>query len=225
MQMSKALFGGALMTAGVAANAQSFNFLDTSVDGYYPSFAYIVDTRDAYGPGALQAAYAPDSLDLSLTSANGLSLSTSQDSNTLTIAGTWDGTDPYGYGNAYGGGLIQQFFTTDVDAILRLSWDVTSTDLFATAAVIEDEFGTVLVSLDILGGVDPAAGSIDIPLDAGTVYNGQLLMGTPGFFGGLTFPFFEVPGQEAFLTFELIPAPSSLALLGMGGLAAARRRR
>ncbi|MGP1273154.1 MAG: PEP-CTERM sorting domain-containing protein [Phycisphaerales bacterium] len=211
---SKALFGGALMTAGVV-NAQSFNFLDSGVGGAYPSFAYLNDTRS----GESSIAYAPASLSIGLTTVNGGTLSTTQSSNELRIDGVWDGTDTGGFGNLYAGGRLQQFFTITADAVLRITWDTSSTDGFTQSFVINNADGSVLFSYDGLGG-DPVTGSVDVPLVAGPEYGAVLAFDNLGFNA-----FFEVPNVPAFISMELIPAPSSLALVGLGGLAAARRRR
>ena len=210
---SKALFGGALMAAGVTANAQSFNFLDSGVGGASPSFASLVDVRS----GESAYAAAPDSLSISLSSANGADLSTTQSANELRIDGVWDGTGSSPY-NAFAGGRLQQFFNITADAILRVTWDASSTDGFAQSFVLDNGAGTTLFSFD--GLADPSTGSVDIPLVAGVEYGAVLAFDNSGFEA-----FFEVPGQASFISAELIPAPSSLALLGLGGLAAARRRR
>ncbi|MEM9167672.1 MAG: PEP-CTERM sorting domain-containing protein [Planctomycetota bacterium] len=215
----KALFGGALMSAGMVANAQTFNFLDTDVTGSFNSYSYLVDVNDGGYGYTNSILVAPAALSQSRSGDTDLNIV--QSSNLLRVDGTWSGNpaNPYGYAGA----SLQQFFTTSADAVLRVSWDVSGTDAYAGAFIIEDASGSVLFQFDGLGG-DPLAGTVDVPVSAGTTYAAILQLGTPGFFTQLTSPFlFNTDTQ--FIQAALIPAPASLALLGLGGLAATRRRR
>ncbi|MEO1128449.1 MAG: hypothetical protein AAFX05_01940 [Planctomycetota bacterium] len=215
MKNAKAcLFGGALLSAGLTANAQTFIYNDLDSTMSYSSFAY----STAYG-GALDVAYAPDSL---ATYSSGYAaptgtttVSTHQDPTSFGIDASWDGGGYLGYG--YGGGLIQQFFSVSEDAVLRLTWDLTGTDGYALSIVAEDP-GTTLFVLDPLFG-DPLSGSVDIPVEAGVDYAGVLAL-VNGFF-----PFILEPDTPQFITAELIPAPGAAGVLALGGIAATRRRR
>jgi hypothetical protein len=215
MKNAKAcLFGGALLSAGLTANAQTFVYNDLDSTMTYSSFAY----STAYG-GAIDIAYAPDALN---TYSSGYSyftgvttVETHQAPTSFGIEASWDGGGAYGFG--YGGGLIQQFFTVSQDAILRLTWDLTGTDGYAFSVVAEDP-GSTLFFFDPLFG-DPLAGSVDIPVEAGVNYAGVLSMVNS------FFPFILEPDTPQFITAELIPAPGAAGVLALGGIAATRRRR
>ena len=221
MQISKKyLFGGALMAAGMVANAQTFNYQDTSSDGSYNSFASV----QAYG-GALSQAVAPAPLNTSSTGTTGLTgtttVSTFQNPSAFGINGVWQGGGSLGYG--YGGGLIQQFFTVSQNAVLRIDWDVTGTDAYIGSIVFEDVVaGAVLFELSPLDGIGGLSGSVDIPVSAGTEYGAILAL--QDIFATNFAPFY-FNGQTQFITATLIPAPGAAGLLGLAGLAAVRRRR
>ena len=213
------LFGGALLTAGMTANAQQFIINTTDSTGAYPTFAQSAAEGDPAPYG--DYVYAPSPLNTSstaYTAANGTStFSTSETSNTLRAEASWDGTGSAGYG--YGFNNIQAFFQVSQDADLVLSWDVSGTDGFVSAFVIEDVSGATLLDVDPLGG-DALSGSETVSLTAGTDY---------AFIGGMTNsgfgPFITTANETQFIQAQLVPAPGAMGLLGVAGLAATRRRR
>jgi hypothetical protein len=216
----KALFGGALMAAGMTANAQSFLIADDGQlnDAYgvpqtYPSFAYSLNSDT----GNYDIAYAAGGAiaDTSLSDA-GLDLSTSVSSNELRVDGEWDGNTAYG-SRGFGTAVIQAFFQVDQAAPLELEWDTSSTDGFVSSFILTAPDGSVLLDFD--GFVDPATGLESVNLSPGVDYTAIL-----SFSNG--FPaFFTVPNEPSFISATLIPSPGAAGLLGLAGLAAVRRRR
>ncbi len=57
--------------------------------------------------------------------------------------------------------------------------------------------------------------------DFGTGFGGSVAVGA----GGADLGTFNIGGGSASITYNVIPAPGAAALFGLGGLAAARRRR
>lgn len=213
-----ALFGGALMAAGMSANAQSFIYLDSGLGGAYPSFAQSV----AYG-GFGDVAYAPDPLNTMDSAYNAYTgtttMSTTQTANNMTASGSWDGSGVLGYG--YGIAQFQQFFMVGSnDLELLIEWDVSGTDAYASSIVLETAGGTTVFAFDPLFGGDPLVGSATVPLQAGVeyAYLGGLVAGGAG-------PFIFSSTDTQFVSATLIPAPGAAGLLGIAGLAATRRRR
>ncbi len=115
------------------------------------------------------------------------------------------------------GGLAQGFFTTvNVTGLAGLGINLDTTDIIMTQSVIAQTGSTRLGF--VFGG----------PLLAGTtspdsVYLDATTVGAPGFYtltsGGLP------TVANAFYSITTVPTPASAALLGLGGLVAARRRR
>jgi len=218
---SKALFGGALLAAGMTANAQTFSFLDSGSYGgtAFGSFAqvyagYYTASPYSYGFTDYNAAYSAYGDDLNISTfsaAGGTTTSTTRNSTTLRFESTWDGVTNDG---GFFGGTFQQFFTVDQDATLQLSWDMSNTDFFGPPGFFTIFSGGALISdLDVTAA-NPT-GTFDIALTAGTEYGIVLVGGSP----------FSFDGGTKFLQAELLPAPGTAALMGLGGLAATRRRR
>ncbi len=79
-------------------------------------------------------------------------------------------------------------------------------------------------NLDFTAGSRAFTGEIRMRLNA-TFYNNLVAGNTSG---NIYFPAeddSQIPGAEILGTYRVIPAPSGLALLGLGGIAAGRRRR
>ncbi len=219
------LFGGALLTAGMAADAQpEFIIQANDITGAYPTFA-LSDAYNYANPYGYDTAYAPDlNTTETETDAGGFfgsfgtsTASTIQTSNLLRAEASWQGDGLAGYGFAEA--LFQVFFQVSEDAELVVSWDVEDTDGFASAVVLDENAGAELFSFDGLADGAPLSGSATIALEAGTDY---------AYIGGLTnsgFGPFLFNTETQFVQAELIPTPGTLGLLGIAGVAAARRRR
>ena len=214
MRMNKALFGGALMAAGMTAQAQNFIYSANDTTNTNRSFAYSA----AFG-GGFDISYASGALNTytsAVTSNYGATFAwTTQSATHMGAYGRWNGGGSSGFG--YGGNLILQFFQVSQNAQLLIEWDFSGTDNYASAIVLTDPTSDVVFELDGLGG-DPSSGTALVNVSAGTDYG--ILFGLNN--GSLPF-FYNTDTQ--FITVTLVPAPGAAALLGMGGLLAARRRR
>lgn len=213
------LFGGALMAAGMSAQAQSFIYADTDTTATYSSLAY----SSAYG-GALDIAYRPASLDTFSYGysyyTGGTTMTTSQTATSMAATGTWDGSGYSGYG--YGKSVMQQYFQVSANAQLLIEWDVSGTDGYAGTVVFEDISGTPLFSWSGLS--DPLSGSALVNVSAGVDYG--LLFGLYDLSSGFgPFIFSSTETQYISVTLVPVPAPGAASLLGLGGLVATRRRR
>lgn len=212
------LFGGALFTAGLTAQAQNFIYSANSVYsgtyGTYPSFNYAI----AYGGAGDYQLGQSAAYDFAYNYyTGGLAASAYSGANMMRMEATWDGGGVLGYG--YGGGRVQQFFTVDVNSIMTIEWDVTGTDGFNFALYGDDTAGGLTNVLAFDGSVDPLAGSVDVNLVAGQTYSIVLALDA-GFF-----PYYYTTATQYIQATLAVPAPGGIAALGLGGLLAARRRR
>ena len=223
MNASKtALFGGALMAAGISgtAGAQSFTTNDSGSYNLGPT-AYSESTVFAYSYQYAGSAYFLNTI--SNQTSPGVNLSQSLDaygtatnvqvgSNILRVDSTWDGTQGYLGSYGYGGSSLLQFFSVASEGTLRFTWDVTDTDSFEDAIELWDG-GDLLVDID---PGDLGVGTLEIDIDAGVNY--AVILDIEQVF---TF----TPGVTSFIQVELIPAPGPAAVAGLAGLAMVRRRR
>jgi len=218
------LFGGALMAAGMTANAQQFVINDFDVTGAYPSFAQSRASGDINPYGDVAYAYTGGGLDTYSTAYDpGFgtgTFSTTVNSNLMRADGQWAGDGTTGYG--YGISRIQAFFQVSQDADLIVSWDFSNTDNYATAVVLEEVGGATLVDVQGLAGA-PAIGTQTVSLQAGVDY--AFIGGLFGNAGFGSFGPFIFDSNVKFVQAELVPAPGAMGLLGFAGLAATRRRR
>jgi hypothetical protein len=146
--------------------------------------------------------YAPANWTLNPNAGNGTA---SNDGTTLVLTGT-DGANTGGQNTDYTIAAI-------ASGTWSFDWKYSSTDVgtFDTGGYLLNGVYTQLAANNSQGG-----GSASIPVLAGDII-GYRVFSADGIFGEgvLSVTNFKAP----------IPAPASLALLGMGGLVAARRRR
>ncbi|MEO1715934.1 MAG: hypothetical protein AAFR76_02370 [Planctomycetota bacterium] len=208
---TKTLFGGALLSAGMVANASAQSFTlpgnvppypDTVVSGYVYDFYAIGPYADG---GASENGGFGDSY--SISNAYG-SASSSITSNQLSAS-----SDGFGNTDSLGGAFAQAYGYLGVtqDGQLDLAWDFTGEGGFGplgNITVVDWSAGGVLVfETDAF-----TAGTASLNLLAGVNY-------------GINLVATSAQDTSAFATATLIPAPASAALMGLAGLAAARRRR
>jgi len=230
MNAKAALFGGALMAAGMTAQtqAQNFIYLDSGVGGAYPSYA-VSNAFLASG----YIAYAPVPLNTTSSGYNPLTgtttMATTWDANGFGTTANWDGTGANGFG--YGYTLIQQFFMVDAPGQLLIEWDYTGTDGHAASIVLETDNvpgrglaghapETTLFSNAGQDG-DPFAGSVLINVEPGVEY---------AYLGGFTdIPygsFLSITSTDTqFINVSLVPTPGAAGVVGLACLACVRRRR
>ncbi|MEM7756453.1 MAG: PEP-CTERM sorting domain-containing protein [Planctomycetota bacterium] len=207
-KMTKTLFGGALLTAGMGvAQAQEFT-LPGNVPPYANTItqAYVYDyyTIGNVGGYTIDGGFG-DSYSVSNAYGSG---SASINSNSLSA-------DSNGFGNTdfLGGAFAQAYGYLSVtqDAVLNMAWDFTGEGGFGplgNITVIDWSAGGVVVfATDAF-----TAGSDSITLFAGTNY-------------GIDVTATSAQGTSAFASAVLVPAPGAMGLLGAAGLVAARRRR
>ena len=147
-------------------------------------------------------------------------MATTQTATSMGHTANWDGYGLLGYGFGYT--FMQQFFQVSADATLLFEWDVSGTDGYAGAIVIEDATGGTLFAWSPLAG-DAAAGSASVAVSAGVDY--ALIFGFQDIFSSGFGPFIFDSTETQFINVTLVPTPASAALLGLGGLVATRRRR
>lgn len=139
--------------------------------------------------------------------------------------GTWGYTAPFGEQVLYTNGVTAQQTLTDI-AVAGLTYtldvDVVNRPTFGSMNYrIDLLFGNTIVASDIATLVPPVGGYLTSTISY-TVQDGDAFIGQP-----LTI---RLGGPGTQCNFDNVrvngvPAPTTLALLGLGGLAAARRRR
>ena len=225
LSSQRALFGGALLAAGLAgrANAQfgTFIFQDQDVTGSFSSYAYSY----AYGSGNFDQVFRPNRLNTSSTSPGAgaygpNTVTTSQNYHKMRTTAT---LSPAATAAGYGFSRIQQFFRVTQDTQLSVQWDIRATDGFVSGFLLESATGTQLWTLNPAGaGSDPPQGRVTINLFAGTDYTA--LFGFKDQSSGFG-PFLTSLGFENFIQMKIVPTPGAAGIFGMAGLIAVRRRR
>ena len=207
---SKTLFGGALLSAGMVANANAQSFtlpgnIPPYADTFLTGIVYDYYTIGQLGGQSVNGGFG-DSYSVSSAYGNASSSITStQLSASSDGFGNTDLSFGGAYANAYG------YLSVDQDASLDLAWDFTGEGSFGPLGriqIVDWSAGGVLV----FETTAFSAGTNSVSLFAGTNY-GILVQAT------------SAADTSAFATATLVPAPASVALLGLGGLAAVRRRR
>ncbi|MEM1186437.1 MAG: hypothetical protein AAGI53_15720 [Planctomycetota bacterium] len=210
-KMTKTLFGGALMTAGLATGAAAQQFTQPgNIPPYADDFtaAYVYDFYafgGAIGGVQINGGF-PSSYDVG--SAYGSAEASITNTTLDAYAEAFTNSDTaygFSYGAAYG------YLSVTADAALNLAWDFTAEGAGGPLGVIQIvdwSAGGVLVFETTAFTADVAS----VDLFAGTNY-GILVRANAG------------PGGSAFASAQLVPTPGALSMLGLAGLAAARRRR
>jgi hypothetical protein len=219
------LFGGALLTAGISAQvaaAQSFTNEGSSGGAYaYNYNSYALDGAYSYG------SVTDPALSGSASIAGGDTGSWAWDS----AAGTWSASFTQGQNaDAYGAAYVFSAFSVADNYTLTVSWDLDNINRFGGWELLESDdlsfnplaetidgvsfdgrFGTPSESL----GLD---GQVTIQLDASKFYLLRF---------DLSFADTGGTPSDGSLSASLgpVPAPGAVGVLGLAGLAAARRRR
>ncbi|MEO1536079.1 MAG: PEP-CTERM sorting domain-containing protein, partial [Planctomycetota bacterium] len=217
---SKMLFGGALLSAGMAthSSAQQFLLSGTQSIGGYDTVVEIFGYDDySIGPFEVRSVDGGigDSVSYSFVNAEGIS----------SISATQFSVDAFS--NGYLGYLenltarARGAVTVDQNATLEIAWDYSNAGFQASGrvSIFDESAGNLVFSTPL--GVN--AGSALVPVFAGTNYRISLQTQV----GSSAPPDTGVgpPPYSSFATVTLIPAPASVALMGLAGLAAVRRRR
>jgi hypothetical protein len=235
---SLALFGGALLSAGLATTAGGQSLI-VAEGGYLPDpntgepmeFASAAAVAaGSYAPGlgfsfdVQDDALVPDNLNLSATTLDGsLTTSTTLTDSLVRYETDFDPALLNQFSTeGYASGIVQIFFQVSQDATLELTWDFTGTDFFGnpTLAVQFEGSGSVIPDAegDSLITVSPTnpSGIAEVDLVSGTDYLLTLFGGSP----------LLGTSDVAFLQAELLPVPepASLGLLAAAGLGLTRRR-
>ncbi|MEM1186436.1 MAG: PEP-CTERM sorting domain-containing protein [Planctomycetota bacterium] len=209
IRINKTLFGGALLTAGVVANAAAQEF---TLPGNVPPYAdtYVQGTvYDYYTVGTLTGDSTnggfPDSY--AINSSSGSTLANITVNSLSAYASGAGNTDFLGFSSA----ISYVYVSVTLSAALEMAWDFTQEAGFAPA-------GLIRITDWSAGGVTvfetaaDSAGTDSFNLTAGNVY-GILLIASAGQEG------------TGFAEANLVPSPGSLGLIGLAGIAAVRRRR
>ena len=216
--MNKCLFGGALFAAGLAAHtasAQTFPFgvnfggaYPTSVaSGYaYSGGGYAYGSFVSFNPAAATGSYALNYGTVSTFASVGASQ--------MYAEANSGGAADFAQAQAYA------YLVVGASIDVLIEWDFSGEDaflgpFFSDISVVNwSAGGTSVFAVDpSFDPLAPASGSIVLTLAAGTNYS--ILLETNA----------TDAGGSAWARATVIPAPGALALVGMGGLVAARRRR
>jgi len=216
MTISKGLFGGALVAAGMSAQARTFVYSAYDAAGATQSYAFSYAPYETY-----DYAFGPDLLNTSTSDTDGFfgtnTFSTTQTATSMRASGRWEGDGSYGAG--FGSSYILQFFQVSADAQLLIEWDFSATDNLVSADVFVDApGGASLFSLDPSGD---AVGSAIVNVEAGVAYG--IDFGLIRGFGPFLFD-----TNEKFIEVTLVPGPGVVGVLALAGLlggGASRRRR
>lgn len=233
MGFSRQLFGGALVSAGIvaAASGQSFNNTPgtfASAYGYdYASYVYL---------GSYSAGQSTDPTGSgSVTMPDGSTASFAWDapagSWSVSLAQSPDVVPPYTAVYA----SIASIFTVSAAYDLTISWDFSA---FEQGPVGPNAAWFLLASSDASFTPDELIDGVDADEAIGTPADGVGPTGTwtvqlqPGIFYQLALDLFAEAtprgatfASSGFINAQLVPAPGGVALVGLAGLAAARRRR
>lgn len=201
-QTTTCLFGGALMAAGIANAQPQFDLID--LPGDVELYAY------AYDSATYQFGYAFGSIGT-------IAYTFPSAGSTVSLSETLASIDVYvapgGFINIADSAITSEF-TVSQAVTGRASWDLSvgAGDVSLPQLRVFDLTNQSV--LFTLGASNGANGSIDLSLTPGVTYGLEM--------SGLAV---GTAGTSISLSFAAIPAPGTLGLLGLAGVAAARRRR
>ncbi len=199
------LFGGTMLAAGLVsgpASAQTFSFVysDVFLAAFDASDNDPLDYQRVYGSGFLSGGVS--------NTAGSANVAFSPYSITMDV--TASDVNGAAYARAtHDVYAASSYFSPTADATLDISWDFSVGASGGTVLLIADPGGNVIFFADTSNPV----GNAQVPIYAGIGYYGLL--------GDIV----VTDGNGTSWYSVVIPAPSSGALLALGGLLAMRRRR
>lgn len=194
----KCLFGGALVAAGLAnaANAQlSFSSTFSIQAGAYAYGGGTGPVFDTFTGPGFWSVIADD---------QGLGVATTSSNANQVLFNAYAASGGGSYVTNFAPG---SYFTVGSDVVASAAWDFTN-----DSGSGEFTIDNVTDGVNLLSAGPGSSGSIPITLEAGKTYT-------------MTFGIFQIDGTGNGGGSLIIPAPSSVALLALGGLFATRRRR
>ena len=222
--VTRSLFGGVLLSAGLVADAESqklvlsgrqslFNNASTAVE----VFGYDYCSIGGFNALSLDGGIG-DSIGYSLINAYGSASITETQFTSVAYA---DGGCNLAIGELIARGWAA--VAVDQDAVLEVTWDFTEEGFnilgFTGVEIVDETAGDVEL---FTTQFEQASGTAYVPVFAGAAYRIRV-QASVGFIDGDVFG--TGPTYSAFAMVTLIPAPASIVLMSLTGLAAARRRR
>lgn len=202
-----ALFGGALLSAGVA-NAAMFEYAELDGNIFSLSYARLVDLNGNGGLINDSAYFVTEPETQAERTRDGWAASAL--TNTDLIRASIDaGTAEMGIAAAAAYGTLNMTTNTDV----RVDWDFGASGGSDIQILVLNDERDVIGTVFDHAAVDGAAGSLVFSLDADTNYLLRVDVDT------------LVPGESIFGSFTAIPAPGAAVVAGIAGITAVRRRR
>lgn len=214
------LFGGALLSAGVAtsdASAQSFTNEGTVASAYaydYANYLIAVDST---------AGFSTDPVRSGSISQGDTAAAWAWDA----PAGTWSVSFNQGNTDTSAYATIASIFSVASPLQIEITWDVTAINFIGGWQVFESDDASFTIDERIDGiGVNVSFGTPSEPIGLAGTTTVNLV---PGKFYQLGLDLFEVNGSSSVgsgaISARLIPAPGAAGVLALAGLAATRRRR
>ncbi len=189
------LFGGALLAAGIGATTANAQFEFSYSDVSVGAVEYDI------GVPSEDTFTGAGFWDITATAPGAYASNKSSP----FIFHAFTGSEP---GSAAASYDIISYFTVATETLGTASWDITDAGGLGFWLIVNITDGIPLLDIS-----SPTVGFAPIPLLPGKMY-------------GMTgIAFSDGAGGEAFLELFITPAPSSVALLGLAGLVATRRRR
>ncbi|MFG0326899.1 MAG: PEP-CTERM sorting domain-containing protein [Phycisphaerales bacterium JB037] len=205
--MKKAcLFGGTLVAAGLTGTASA----QAEFSIAYVYSAIVSTSTASFGSDSDNATFfsGPFSLSAAFRDGSALALGSASEFRVEAADGDEIATST--------GQIRDMEFTVTESTVALLTWDASTTYASGLLVLRDLSTNTPLVDLN-LGPNQSAGGLLNIPLTAGVFYELTFSIQTGQVSSGDS-------ASSGFISL-VVPAPSSAALLGLGGLLATRRRR